>query len=97
MHQIHRAGEKLFIDYADTTIGLTDSSRAHIFVAARGASSYAHACATPRETMADWPESIARALAFYGGVRRLIVPDNPKAMIMEANRYERRSIPRLSP
>ena len=39
MRQIHRAGEKLFIDYAGPTIGLTDDSRAHIFVAAMGASS----------------------------------------------------------
>ena len=68
MRQIHRAGEKLFIDYAGPTIGLTDGSRAHVFVAALGASSYTYACATPRETMDDWLESTARALAFIGGV-----------------------------
>ena len=39
MRQIHRAGEKLFIDFAGPTIGLTDGSRAHIFVAAMGVSS----------------------------------------------------------
>ncbi|MDY7545062.1 IS21 family transposase [Glaciimonas sp. CA11.2] len=91
MRQIHRAGEKLFIDYAGPTIGLTDGSRAHIFVAALGASSYTYACATPRETMADWLTSTARALRFFGGVPQLIVPDNPKAMIADANRYEPRS------
>ena len=91
MRQVHRAGEKLFIDYAGPTIGLTDGSRAHIFVAALGASSYTYACATPRETMADWLESTARALSFYGGVPQLIVPDNAKAMIAQANRYEPRS------
>ena len=53
---IHRAGEKLFIDYAGPTMALADGSRAHIFVAAMGASSYTFACATPRETMADWLE-----------------------------------------
>lgn len=67
MRQVHRAGEKLFIDYAGPTIGLTDGSRAHIFVAALGASSYTFACATPRETMADWLASTARALSFFGG------------------------------
>ena len=36
MRQIHRAGEKLFIDYVGPTIALTDGSRAHIFVAANG-------------------------------------------------------------
>lgn len=89
--QIHRAGEKLFIDYAGPTIALTDGGRAHIFVASMGASSYTYACATPRETMADWLPSTARALSFYGGVPQLIVPDNPRAMISQANRYEPRS------
>lgn len=91
MRQVHRAGEKLFIDYAGPTIGLTDGSRAHIFVAAMGASSYTFACATPRETMVDWLESTMRALHFYGGVPQLIVPDNPKALISQADRYQPRS------
>jgi transposase len=38
MCQIHRTGEKLFIDYAGAAIGLTDRGRAHIFVAALGTS-----------------------------------------------------------
>jgi transposase len=91
MRQVHRAGEKLFIDYAGPTVPLTDGTRAHIFVAALGASSYTYACATPRETMRDWLDSTAGALAFFGGVPQLIVPDNPKAMIADANRYEPRS------
>jgi transposase len=91
MRPIHRAGEKLFIDFAGPTLALSDGSRAHIFVAAMGASSYTFACATPRETMADWLESTARALSFYGGVTQLIVPDNPRALISDANRYEPRS------
>jgi transposase len=41
--------------------------------------------------MADWLESTARALTFYGGVPALIVPDNPRALIADANRYEPRS------
>ena len=91
MRQIHRAGEKLFIDFAGPTIGLTDGSRAHIFVSAMGASSFTYACATPSETMIDWIESTVRALSCYGGVTQLIVPDNPRAMIADANRYEPRS------
>jgi transposase len=91
MRQIHRAGEKLFIDFAGPTVGLTDGSRAHIFVAALGASSYTFACATPRETMVDWLGSCAQALSFIGGVPQLIVPDNPRALISNANRYEPRA------
>src|SRR5260370_12990076 len=36
-------------------------------------------------------KSTARPLALIGGVPQLIVPDNPKAMIADANRYEPRS------
>ena len=49
MRQIHRAGEKLFVDFAGPTLPLTTGRRAHIFVAAMGASSYTFACATPAE------------------------------------------------
>ena len=91
MRQIHRAGEKLFIDYAGPTVGLTDGSRAHIFVSALGASGYTFAYATPRETMADWLGATAQALRFFGGVPQLIVPDNPRALIANPDRYEPRA------
>ncbi len=91
MRQVHRAGEKLFIDFAGPTIPLTGGDRAHIFVAALGASGYTFACATPRETMGDWIGATIRALEFYGGVTQLIVPDNPKALIANPDRYEPRS------
>lgn len=90
MRQVHRAGEKLFVDYAGITVALRGGKRAHIFVAALGASSYTFACATPRESMADWLGSIAKALTFFGGVTQLIVPDNPRAMITNPDRYEPR-------
>ena len=91
MRQIHRAGEKLFIDYAGPTVALTDGLRAHIFVSALGASGYTFAYATPRETTADWLGATAQALRFYGGCTELIVPDNPKAVIANPDRYEPRA------
>ncbi len=91
MRQVHRAGEKLFIDYAGPTVALVDGNRAHIFVAALGASGYTFAYATPRETMADWLGATAQALRFYGGCTELIVPDNPKALIANPDRYEPRA------
>lgn len=91
MRQVHRAGEKLFIDFAGSTVGLRGGERAHIFVAALGASGYTFAYATPRETMADWLGATAKALTFFGGVPQLIVPDNPRALIANPNRYEPRA------
>ena len=91
MRQVHRAGEKLFIDFAGPTIALTGGGRAHIFVAALGASCYTFAWATPSETMADWLDGTGRALQFIGGVPQLIVPYNPRAMIADPDRYEPRA------
>ena len=88
MRQQRRAGEKLFIDYAGPTLELADGSRAHVFVAAMGASSYTFACATADQSMRSWLGAMARALSFYGGVPQLIVPDNPRALVSEACRYE---------
>ena len=88
MRQHRRAGEKLFIDYAGPTLALADGSRAQVFVAAMGASSYTFACATVDQSMRSWLGAMARALSFYGGVPQLIVPDNPRALVSDACRYE---------
>jgi transposase len=88
MRQQRRAGEKLFIDYAGPTLALADGSRAQIFVAAMGASSYTFACATADQSMRSWLGAMARALSFYGGVPQLIVPDNPRALVADACRHE---------
>ena len=93
MRQIHRAGEKLFADYAGPTVPIIDSLTgeirpASIFVAVLGASSYTFACATTGQTQNDWLTGIGRALTFIGGVPALIVPDNPRALVALADRYE---------
>lgn len=88
MRQHRRAGEKLFIDYAGSTVPLLDGSRAHVFVSAMGASSYTFACATAAEKLEHWVEAIVRALGYYGGVPQLIVPDQPRALISQPDRYE---------
>ncbi len=92
MRQSHRAGEKMFIDYAGPTIALMEHGvevgRANIFVAAMAASGYSFALATPRQTAADWLHGTACALTFFGGVPQLIIPDNPRALVTQASRYE---------
>ncbi|MCA7890166.1 MULTISPECIES: IS21 family transposase, partial [Burkholderia cepacia complex] len=93
MRQQHRAGEKLFADFAGPTVPVLASDggvefEAHVFVAVLGASNYTFACATRTETMADWIGSLCDALEFIGGVPELLVPDNPKALIARPDRYE---------
>jgi len=91
MRQQHRAGEKLFVDYAGPTLALTDGTRGQVFVADLGASSYTFACVTADQSMRSWLGAIGRALRFIGGVPQLIVPDNARALIADPNRYEPRA------
>jgi transposase len=93
MRQTHIAGERLFVDYAGQTVPIIDAAsgeirRAQIFVAVLGASNYTFACATATQTAADWVGSIIDALEFIGGVPRLIVPDQTRALIARPDRYE---------
>ena len=93
MRQIHIAGEKLFVDYAGSTVAIVNAltgeiSAAQIFVATLGASNYTFACATPRQTTADWIGAPVDALEFFGGVPRLIVPDQTRSLIKRPDRYE---------
>jgi transposase len=93
MRQQHRAGEKLFADFAGHTVSIAAANgdvafQAHVFVAVLGASNYTFACATRSETMVDWISSLIDAMAFFGGVPELLVPDNPRALIAQPDRYE---------
>ena len=84
LRQTHRAGEKLFVDYAGQTIPVTDpvsgqTSEARLFVAALGASSYTFAWAAFSEDLPSWIDANVRAFNFFGGVPEILVPDNLKA------------------
>ena len=89
----HRAGEKVFVDYAGHTIPIIDKStgeirEAQIFVATMGASNYTYAEATWTQSLPDWISSHVRAFNFFGGVPEIIVPDNIKTGINKSCRYE---------
>jgi transposase len=93
MRQVHPAGERLFVDYAGHTLEVVDGTtgevrKAQVFVAVMGASSYTYAEATLTQTLPDWIGAHVRALAFFGGVPRQLVPDNPKVGVIKANWYE---------
>jgi transposase len=80
MRQVHRAGEKVFIDYSGDTVAVIDARTgevraAEIFVATLGASKYAYAEATWTQTLPDWIASHLRMLEFFGAVPSLWVID----------------------
>jgi transposase len=93
MRQEHRAGEKLFVDYAGQTAPIIDRRtgeirQAQIFVAVLGASSYTFAEATWSQKLPDWLGSHVRCFAFLGGTSEILVPDNLRSGISKAHRYE---------
>jgi transposase len=93
LRQVHRAGEKMFVDYAGLTVPIVDPKTgevraASIFVAVLGASSYTYAEATLSQDLSSWINSHCRAFNFFGGVTQIIVPDNTKTGITNPCAYE---------
>jgi len=92
MRQQHRAGEKLFLDWAGARIPLHDPEtgallHASLFVAVMGASSYTYAEAT-LTALEPWIGAHVRTFEFLGGLPELIVPDNAKTAVSKSCRYE---------
>lgn len=94
MRQERKAGEKLFTDYSGKTIPIWHPSKdevlfeAQLFVAALGASSLCFATATRTQGLFDWIEAHVRAFAYFGGVTKILVPDNLRSAVTKADRYE---------
>lgn len=93
MRQIHKAGEKIFVDYAgmkaewiNTITG--EIHEAEIFVGCLGASQYIFAEATATQQLPDWIASHTRMFEFFGGVSTLLIPDNLKSGVTKAHRYD---------
>lgn len=98
MRQIHKAGDKLFVDYAGQTMPVVSSTTgevrtAQIFVAVLGASNYTYAEATWSQSLPDWLASHVRTFEFIGGTPVMVVPDNLRSGVSKACRYE----PELNP
>ena len=93
MRQIHPAGERAFLDFAGPTVPIIDThtgeiTQAQIFVAILGASSYTFACATRAQKVQNWVQCTIAALEYFGGVPRLLVPDQPRTVSARPDRYE---------
>lgn len=93
MRQKHRGGEKLFIDYAGQTMPVVDATtgevrQVQIFVATWGASNYMYVEAHEAQSLPYWIGAHTRALAFFGGVPEVLVPDNLKSGVKSPDRYE---------
>ena len=93
MRQEHRAGEKLFVDFAGMTLPITDPAtglvwQAQLFVVVLGASNYTYAVALPSQELPHWIGGHVAAFDFLGGCPAIIVTDNLRSAVSRAHRYE---------
>jgi transposase len=93
MRQVHKAGEKCFVDYSGNKLTIVDRAtgervEVELFVAVMGASNYTYAEATATQRSADWIASHVRLVEFLGGAPGAFVPDQLKSGVVFASRYE---------
>ncbi len=93
MRQDHKAGEKMFVDFAGQTVDIQDpktgvTKPAQIFIAVLGASNYAFVQATFSQELRNWIHLHSLSFEFFQGVSEIIVPDNLRSGISRSCRYE---------
>lgn len=93
MHIEHRAGEKMFVDWAGATVQIIDPEtgeieKAYLFLAVLGASSYTFALACRSMDLDQWISAHCLAFSYFGGVTSVVVPDNLKAGVTKTCYYE---------
>lgn len=93
MRQVHKGGEKLFIDYSGKRPSIIERETGEVravelFVATLGASNYTYAEATMTQKSRDFIASNIRALEHLGGVPGALVPDQLKSAVTQSCKYE---------
>jgi transposase len=93
MRQVHRAGEKAFLDYSGKKPAVVDPATGEVlevelFVMVLGASNYTYAEATRTQQTADFVGSTVRALEYFGGAPQILVPDQLRSAVTGPDRYD---------
>ncbi|MCE5255106.1 MAG: IS21 family transposase, partial [Actinomycetia bacterium] len=93
LRQEHKAGEKLFVDFAGQTVPVINRRTgevglAHIFVAVLGCSNYLYAEATWGEDLRSWLDAHVHCFTTLGGVPRALVIDNLRSGVSSPDYYE---------
>ena len=93
LHIKHKAGEKMFVDWAGDTMRVLDPSTgeiitAYVFVSALGTSGYPYVEAFPTREKENWIKAHRNAFQHYGGIPLILVPDNDKNAVTVACKYD---------
>jgi transposase len=93
MRQIHRAGEKVFVDFSGKKPSWVNPETGEVmevelFVGALGASGLIYAEATPSQDLSCWIGAHLRMLEAWERCPAIFVPDNLKSGVTTPCRYE---------
>jgi transposase len=93
MRREHKAGDKLYIDFAGEKLTLIDKEtrdkkQVEVFVAILGASQLTYVQAVLSQQKEDFISACEDALHYYGGVPAAIVPDNLRSAVSKSSKYE---------
>lgn len=89
----HKPGDAIQVDWAGDTIPVFDpatgeQSAAYLFVAVLPCSYYVYAEACDDMRTENWLNCHVHAFSYFGGVARLLIPDNCKTATTSNTRYE---------
>lgn len=92
MHQIHKAGEKTYVDWVGPTMNVIDRrtgevQTAYLFVGVLGASELFFTEAFPAMDMACWITAHVHMFEYFGGTTDILVPDNLKTGVKQSCYY----------
>jgi transposase len=92
MRMEHKAGDKMFIDYTGDKLWIYPHGelphQVEVFVSVLGCSLLTYVEATGSQNKEDFICCCENAFYYYGGVPRAMVPDNLKAAVIKAGRWE---------
>lgn len=93
MKQDRPGGEYLYIDYAGDTMEYVDPEtgeviKCQVFIAVLPASDYPFIKAVRSQKIEDFIHGLECSLRAFGGVPKILVPDNLKAAVIKSDRYQ---------
>jgi transposase len=93
MRQLHRGGEKCFVDYSGKRLRIHDASSGEaiaveLFVGVLGASNYTFAECTMSQKLPDFCASTVRMFEYFCGTPQIMVPDQLRSTVSGPDRYD---------
>ena len=92
MHINRKPGEQIEVDWAGDPAYIIDpetgeQKKAYVFVGVLNYSMYAYAEAFPNEKQKSWNDAHIHMFEFFGGVSKMLVPDNCKTAVTHNRKY----------